>query len=214
MLRQTVAFAASLLACTVHAADGVYAGAGVGHGQTGNQPAAAAHVALTDAHADSTTWGAFVGYRWRWLAGEGGVMRLPTYGTRAFVDSYSAYKVTAPGSYPDTADIRQDITARGLYLRLNAYAPKVGPLEPYGFLGSAWVRSNNHEYGHYNGTDAAEFRIDLSKRAWLLGAGVQFDVTKRLTVRAEAYTIPGATESYWTDRRSVVGGQVQLVVSF
>ncbi len=149
-----------------------------------------------------------------WLGAEVGYMKLPEYHSRSHTSDYPAYKGLPPGTYPQTVDGRQDITARGLYGRLNAYGPTILGAEPYGFYGRAKVGTDNHEHAVYNGVDEADLRQKLSRVAPYYGLGVNVPLSKNMNLRAEYGRIPKATSDYHTLDRDMQMGLLGLGMRF
>ena len=142
------------------------------------------------------------------------MMNLPEYHGHAKTSDYPAYKGLPAGTYPQTAEAQQDITASGRYGRVNLYGPKVLGIEPYGFYGRARVGTDNHEHAIYNGTDDADFREKLTKMAKYYGGGVNIPLSDRLKMRAEIGKIPEASDSYHTVKRDMLMGLIGLGYTF
>lgn len=194
----------------------VFVGLAAGAGQTVTDDVGVHPSVQVDRHQASVVGQAFVGLRvpaWQ-VAIEAGLLELPDYYCRAQVADYPSYKGIPAGSYPQSADITQQISARAGYLRLNVYGPQLWRVTPYGFAGRAWVRSHNIESGAYNGTDPAYFEIGLSKTALYVGGGLELRLAERWSARAEVGVLPAATESYWTGTRDITIGTVGVVYAF
>lgn len=187
-------------------------GAGIGYGRT----YAPENYSNIDSHkTDTSSVGqAYALARNPYLGAEIGYMKLPEYHSRSHTDNYPAYKGLATGTYPQTVDGRQDITASSPYARLNLYGPTIMGAEPYGFYGRAKVNSQNHEHAVYNGTDEADLRQSLSRLAPYYGLGVNAPLSKNVNLRAEYGRIPHATVDYHTLDRDISMGLIGLGVKF
>lgn len=144
---------------------------------------------------------------------EAGYMKLPEMHTKFSTGDYPAYKLAAQGlsvTYPQTATATQDITASSPYARLNLYGPTVMGAEPYGFLGKALVRTDNHEHAIYNNKDVNDYREVLKQMANYYGLGLEMPLSKDLTLRAEYGRIPNAVDEYHTNRRDISMGTLGL----
>lgn len=188
------------------------AGVGVGYGQTRANDSFA-NVDATHSNSSAAAQ-AYLLARNPLLGAEVGYLRLPEYHSQVNVPNYPAYKGLPAGTYPQTASANQDITANGLYARLNLYGPKVLGAEPYGFYGRARVTTDNHEHAVYNNTDEADFREKTSRVAPYYGLGLNYPLTKNTNIRAEYGRIPKATSDYHTGDRDMQMGLIGLGLRF
>ena len=190
------------------------AGVGLGYGQT-KDPSETPPVNLNREVSDkSGVLQAYILARNPWLGVELGYLNLPKYHARAWTDDYPAYKGIPAGSYPQTADVSQDIEAGALYKRLNAYLPEILGVEPYGFYGKAKVTSKNHEHALYNNKDHADYKETLTKEAPYFGGGLNYPLSKNVNLRAEIGKIRNGTSSYHTGNRDLLFGLLGLGAKF
>lgn len=174
----------------------IYLGLAIGYGQTASgQDTGAPYLTSTrDTH--SVVGQADIGLRWKFLALEGGYLKLPTYKGSASAETITRCRV-------DYRSATQEITAEAPYARLNAYLP-LGKVEPYAFFGQAWVSSHNHEHEWISGND---FDNTTRTRADYYGVGLQYQWA-RWGVRAEIAQIPKATEDSHTNTRDMTFGLI------
>jgi len=160
-----------------------------------------------DKHQHSFFGGAYAGAGWRFLAVEGGILKLPYY--HASVD----------GLYP-AREGNQTIGGSALYLRgLVRTPPSWGwPVAPYGFAGAAHVNATSREVVHcacYPGGEA-DFRAPLERHRarfyWGFGAEIPLDRT--FSLRGEVGFIPAAVQSFWTGTRDYTLGSIALQIRF
>lgn len=176
-------------------------GIGAGYGQT-YAPEGYSNIDSQKSDTSATLL-AFLQARNKIFGGEVGYMKLPEYHSKSHTSDYPAYKHLPAGTYPQTVDGQQDITARGRYARANAYGPTMGGVEPYAFLGKMRVSSDNHEHATYDGKDEADLRQKLTKNAPYYGIGAQTNIGKNWNLRGEYSEVPHATVDYHTLDRKI-----------
>lgn len=192
------------------------AGVGLGYGQTKDPNTVPPGNINQEVSNKSGVLQAYALARNSWVGAEVGFLNLPKYSARVWTDNYPAYKgIAAADSAVQTADVTQDISARALYKRLNAYLPGILGVEPYGFYGKAKVTSKNHEHGVYNGgAEHADYRETLTKDAPYFGGGINYPIGKNMNLRAEVGKIRNGTSSYHTGNRDLTFGILGLGARF
>jgi hypothetical protein len=179
----------------------LYAGGSLGYGQTGVEDvnryrSATFHI---DQSTKSTAYAAFVGYRFKWLAIEGGMMKLPEYFARMDTTDYTAYLGKDIGI--KTAYAEDTVRANATYVRGNLYLSR-GAWQPYVTAGIARVTSDQYTYGLYDGKTLGIANYHTAKNAGIYGFGVQYG-RGNIFGRVEALRVPLATENPATGRRDV-----------
>lgn len=181
-----------------------YIGGAIGYGDSKFVGAPAQHSSVQASYDyDSAIWQGFAGYRSGWLAVEAGITRLPTFKGTADISDYPAYKpcTLGPGC-PPTARGVQRIDAKALYLRGNAYLPRVAGVEPYAFAGIAISNIKNEGYATYAGYEPdTSLSYRYSVKTSLYGFGLQFTAAKNLLGRVEATFVPTFSNEQHTGKR-------------
>lgn len=180
-----------------------YIGGTIGHGSTIADGAPQYSRISVDRKQDSMAVGLFAGYRRGWFAVEGGFIVLPEYHATASTNDYPAYKGCTVGpNCPQTASVTQDIFSRALYLRGNAYLPRVFGMEPYAFAGIAKTFNYNHEYGEYDCGEKVDFKVNFQNTAGLYGVGIQSNINQKLSARLEYFEMPKHADEEHTLQRT------------
>lgn len=182
----------------------LYIGGSLGFGSTGTNTAAKYNTTYQSEQEStlSTTRGLFIGYRQGFIAIEAGQLKMPAYYGHDRVNDYPRYKGLPPGTYPQTADITQSITAEAKYVRANFYTPTVHKIEPYFFIGQARTATDNKEWGWYNSTDFVSYANSTETKRMMIGVGVQYAID-HVIVRTEYFRIDDASDNYHTGRRDM-----------
>jgi hypothetical protein len=183
----------------------VYMGASFGYGQTGENDSDKyrSETFHMQQSTKSSTYGAFVGYRYGWAAIEGGALKLPEYFATMYTSDYTAYLGKDVGI--DTGYAEDRVTANAAYLRGNFYLSQ-GALQPYITWGRTLVKSYQRTDGWYDqGTsNASYYRAEYRTTAVtsMRGFGVQYSADN-LFGRVEYIQIPRATENPAIGRRDM-----------
>lgn len=152
---------------------------------------------------DSAAGGVFMGQRRGWWGVEAGAFTLPRFHGSAYVSDYAAYKGDGKTHEVNTARMSSDISGTALYARAQAYAPKVAGFTPYGFAGLALSLNRSHEYGYYDDVQPVENVQRFHNFAPVVGVGVQYAMTPRLSARVEYMQAFGIVKNAHAGRRDV-----------
>lgn len=152
---------------------------------------------------ESVASSVFMGHRRGWWGVEAGAFTLPKFYGTGFVSDYAAYKGDGKKHEITTARISTDISGTALYARAQAYAPSVKGFTAYGFAGVALSLNRSHEYGYYDETQWVENDQRFRTVAPIIGVGVQYAMTPRLSARVEYLQAPGIVKNPHTGKRNV-----------
>lgn len=146
---------------------------------------------------------AFAGKRYDQWGIEGGVFALPKFTGNGYTPDYTAYKGYADPTHPKTAQITGIVSGTALYARGQVYGPEVYRLTPYAFAGAALSFNKVHQFGYYDSTDFVEHKQRFHNFAPIVGVGVQYAMTPRLSARVEYLQASGIVKNPHTGKRNV-----------
>jgi opacity protein-like surface antigen len=150
---------------------------------------------------EGSTAGVFFGQRRGWWGVEAGAFTLPKFRGENYVSDYSAYKGDGKQHEITTARITADIGGTALYARAQAYAPSVNGFTAYGFGGIALGLNTSHEYGYYDETQWVENKQRFRNVAPIVGVGVQYAISPKLSARVEYVKAVGIVKNAHTGER-------------